>query len=968
MANPNDLNLIPNVTEVYIASDGTILDTVGTSIFHAQSNYANLLSVYIEDGTASDTTTLINFTPTNSFSGKVPTYTSHWFFMSTEGIVQKTIDGITRSFVHFYVKVPNIVLRYNSGSQQVQNTVTVIQRYGSNYIGDFATVAALELANPAEENENNLATAYVLEDNGFFQVSDGEWVEVQQINAALQTKQYNTFNINVQAGLSSTLDVTPIETLAAQMIMNAVANVEAQFVNINSAIINNANDIDDLEMRMDTAEDDIVALETDRLLKDGSNSDNDITIRDVTFNLDVDTDVIQQTDLASFAEEGKTNLNAYIDSVQEQLDDKLSEEALLENFYNKTQTDALLDEKAELVHTHIESDITDLDKYSTSEADVKFMAKETYVDINDKILLSKLPDTAKQQTYVVTTIQDLPTENLIVGEKAYVTTDGDSYIWDGTVWLVLSQADWENVSLDWANITNAPKANGDVSLSNGVVYNKSQTDTLLTLKSDVAHTHTEIEIINLDKYSQAQVNTLLDGKSDVGHTHTESEITDLDKYTQNEVDTLLSDKSDVGHTHVEADITDLDKYTQTQTNDLLNNKVDKNITSYTEVTEFNDQDTYYVYQDGEKKVNLANLKSYLTSELEGITFQIVTADVNGLPDVQNPLTNTIYLIPSDNDEPDVHFEYLWIGNDWEYLGSTDVDLSNYYNKEQTDVLLNGKADISLLSSNITLFPTNANSDIPGYFRMVTSIDDEDFNTTAVNIPTGTITTNNQLLASLVADAGLFEGNPGIMNVPTIGNIRKVGGNLFQYAEFYFEIYQRNQAGTETLIGTSDTTGAVRPTDSEYFEFSAYALLNNGTFSATDRIVIKYYANLAGNSGSSYEFQFGGDKPVRTLLPVPVSVLVSNEAEAVIYDNSTSELDAANVQSAIDEVVVDLNAHVDSDNNPHSVTATQVGLGNVLNYAIASQAEAETGTSNDKYMTPLRTTQAISDSVIDGGTF
>jgi hypothetical protein len=45
-------------------------------------------------------------------------------------------------------------------------------------------------------------------------------------------------------------------------------------------------------------------------------------------------------------------------------------------------------------------------------------------------------------------------------------------------------------------------------------------------------------------------------------------------------------------------------------------------------------------------------------------------------------------------------------------------------------------------------------------------------------------------------------------------------------------------------------------------------------------------------------------------------------------------------------------------------AGDVGLDNVENYAIASQAEAESGTSNEKYMTPLRTSQAI----IDGGTF
>ncbi|HOP80066.1 MAG TPA: hypothetical protein PLZ21_05805, partial [Armatimonadota bacterium] len=51
-------------------------------------------------------------------------------------------------------------------------------------------------------------------------------------------------------------------------------------------------------------------------------------------------------------------------------------------------------------------------------------------------------------------------------------------------------------------------------------------------------------------------------------------------------------------------------------------------------------------------------------------------------------------------------------------------------------------------------------------------------------------------------------------------------------------------------------------------------------------------------------------------------------------------------------------HINNTSNPHGVTKSQVGLGNVANYDIATQAEAEAGTSNSKYMTPQRTRQAI----------
>ena len=47
-----------------------------------------------------------------------------------------------------------------------------------------------------------------------------------------------------------------------------------------------------------------------------------------------------------------------------------------------------------------------------------------------------------------------------------------------------------------------------------------------------------------------------------------------------------------------------------------------------------------------------------------------------------------------------------------------------------------------------------------------------------------------------------------------------------------------------------------------------------------------------------------------------------------------------------------------DKTFQAVTKTNVGLGSVQNYGIATQAEAETGVSNVKYMTPLRVYQAI----------
>lgn len=65
-----------------------------------------------------------------------------------------------------------------------------------------------------------------------------------------------------------------------------------------------------------------------------------------------------------------------------------------------------------------------------------------------------------------------------------------------------------------------------------------------------------------------------------------------------------------------------------------------------------------------------------------------------------------------------------------------------------------------------------------------------------------------------------------------------------------------------------------------------------------------------------------------------------------------------IQTQYDEAKADLDAHLADKNNPHGVTKAQVGLGNVQNYGIATKAQAEAGTANNVYMTPLRVKEAI----------
>lgn len=52
---------------------------------------------------------------------------------------------------------------------------------------------------------------------------------------------------------------------------------------------------------------------------------------------------------------------------------------------------------------------------------------------------------------------------------------------------------------------------------------------------------------------------------------------------------------------------------------------------------------------------------------------------------ENIDTHTIYFIPKEGSESgDVYDEYIFINNEWEHIGSTEIDLSNYYTTEQVD--------------------------------------------------------------------------------------------------------------------------------------------------------------------------------------------------------------------------------------------------------------------------------------------
>ncbi|HMA78859.1 MAG TPA: hypothetical protein VKP88_07085, partial [Candidatus Paceibacterota bacterium] len=265
--------------------------------------------------------------------------------------------------------------------------------------------------------------------------------------------------------------------------------------------------------------------------------------------------------------------------------------------------------------------------------------------------------------------------------------------------------------------------------------------------------------------------------------------------------------------------------------------------------------------------------------------------------------------------------------------NSNSDLASTLVQTAIDELDAKKLNTSALTASVSLFPTTASGAVAGDAKLVTSTDDADYDSVAVNVSTGTFSGSDNLIGSLVSDAGVLEGNTTPINITTLGNVRRVTGNTNDAAEFYFEVYKRDSGGTETLIGTSLATRAV--SQSSYEEFFATALIDDTLFTETDRVVLKFYASVVdGPGGRTYDFQYGGGAPVRTLFPVPVTVVPQ------MLDANDIIVDASGFSGLLSGTDDDVQAALDTLDG---VTKSDIGLGSVDNVSASDLRDRSTHT-------------------------
>ena len=272
-------------------------------------------------------------------------------------------------------------------------------------------------------------------------------------------------------------------------------------------------------------------------------------------------------------------------------------------------------------------------------------------------------------------------------------------------------------------------------------YTKTETDSLLSGKSNTGHTHIFSDISGLE--------TALEGKSDVGHsheisdvsglqsalngkansshTHQTSDITGLDTalwnkadknttYTKDETDTLLSWKANSTHTHAISNITGLQS--------ALNNKADLtdiptvnnstitiqinwttlksitlnqatgetiNIPVPTKVSDLTNDSGFITKAVSDLTNYYTKSETYTKTEVDGMISNFGGFEVVATLPTTNIKTNVIYLKGPIGTGADRYEEYIYYSNTWTLIGETSVDLTNYIDKNTAFITINGVA-------------------------------------------------------------------------------------------------------------------------------------------------------------------------------------------------------------------------------------------------------------------------------------
>ena len=207
-------------------------------------------------------------------------------------------------------------------------------------------------------------------------------------------------------------------------------------------------------------------------------------------------------------------------------------------------------------------------------------------------------------------------------------------------------------------------------------------NTIGDIQQNITNINTEIDNINDDVSDIVNNISLIDGRV----TTNTKDIADLTQVVEDDFKEL--------NDHITNNSTNITN----NTNEI--NSIKESLKDYSKTSDFADVAFSGDYND---LINLPTIPSidglattkYVDDEIDKALGEISGFDflvVDTLPEKGE--SGHIYLVPHQHGDKNIYDEYIWVqsSNDFELIGSTDVDLSNYYTKTETDNLLDKKVD------------------------------------------------------------------------------------------------------------------------------------------------------------------------------------------------------------------------------------------------------------------------------------
>ncbi len=178
------------------------------------------------------------------------------------------------------------------------------------------------------------------------------------------------------------------------------------------------------------------------------------------------------------------------------------------------------------------------------------------------------------------------------------------------------------------------------------------------------------------------------------------------------------------------------------------------------------------------------------------------------------------------------------------------------------------------------------------------------------------------------------------------------------------VENRMTAGMYNALATQEEVDEHKADDTKHITSTERTIWNNkldaSAYTAAD-VLAKVKTVDGDGSGLDADLLDGahaGNGPNNVLKLDSGGFVPLPNIPGTLTGKSADMVDGKHFSDIQNDAQAKVDTHANLTNNPHSVTKSQVGLGSVSNYGLATQAEAEAGTSSAKYMTPLRTKQAI----------